>query len=659
MKDSSFQKGIREIDNAVATRCDKGTVLLSHATERTVPLSQRKSKEVNRMKVVGITTQQEVFIGSKDRNFRINEFLIIEDPYQKNLLGEVVEAKTYNRYIPLNIYGDFVDNSVLESLKALGYNIDDDTIYIAKVRLLNEALYPIQTGSDVRIPEFIEVKNIMIKSNTEEGLVLGVIKNTDDLARDMDNEFKDLLYTFEEGDLLPQSEIPYILDLKSMHHYPHIGVFGGSGSGKSFGLRVALEELMLQNIPTIVLDPHYEMDFGEIASYMEENYADFTDKFKCLQVGTHVGVKFEDLAAQDLKNLLHAASNLTDSMNNVVDILFKPRDSYYSFYNRMQMLTEAQEEGSLDRIENRINNANDNEERKAWTERKSLFLSYDKTCPYNSVRGIIWRLRRLGNDGVFSKDIREIEEGLQYGKLIVIQGSTRILQVFSTYLLSNLYHKRRDYKDALYKKTAAEYFPPFLIVTDEAHNFAPKGYDSPSKSILKEISQEGRKYGVFLILATQRPTLLDETITAQLNTKLIFRTVRASDIQTIQEETDLTMEECRRLPYLRTGDVFISSANMGRTIFARVRAALTTSPHTLNPFDELKNRTQEDDEKFLNIIMSKLPINDIELAQVALEIEQETKITYTVNNLEERLKQMVDKNYIRKEETIFGYRYRT
>jgi len=39
------------------------------------------------------------------------------------------------------------------------------------------------------------------------------------------------------------------------------------------------------------------------------------------------------------------------------------------------------------------------------------------------------------------------------------------------------------------------------VVTDEAHNFAPKGYDCPSKAILKEISQEGRKYGVFLILA--------------------------------------------------------------------------------------------------------------------------------------------------------------
>lgn len=610
------------------------------------------------MKVVGITTQQEVFVGSKDRNFRINEFLIIEDPYQNNLLGEVVEAKTYNRYIPLNIYGDLVDNSVLESLKVLGYDIDEDTIYISKVRLLNEALYPIHTGSDVRLPEFWEVKDLMIKSRKDEGLVLGVIRNTDDMAKEMDEELKGLLYTFEDGRLEPQGEIPYIMDLRSMHHYPHIGVFGGSGSGKSFGLRVVLEELMLQNIPTIVLDPHYEMDFGETAPYLEEGTS-FKGKFKCLQVGIHVGVRFEDLLAQDLKNLLDAASHLTDAMNNVVDILFKPRDSFYSFYNRLQMLTEAQEEGSLDRIDSKLNTITETEEKQAWLQRRELFISYDKTCPYNSVRGIMWRLKRLENDGVFSKDIHQIETGLQNGKLIVIQGSTRILQVFSTYLLNNLYHKRREYKDALYKQTAADYFPPFLIVTDEAHNFAPKGYDSPSKSILKEISQEGRKYGVFLILATQRPTLLDETITAQLNSKLIFRTVRASDIQTIQEETDLTVEECRRLPYLRTGDVFISSATMGRTIYARIRAALTTSPHTINPFDELKARFKEEEEEFLNIIMEKLPINEMELAQIALEIEQDTKITYTVNELEEKLLQMVERGHIKKEETIFGYRYRT
>jgi len=609
------------------------------------------------MKVVGITTGQEFFIGSKDRNFRINEFLIVQDPFQGDLLGEVVEAKTFNRYIPLNIYGDFVDNSVLESLKALGYDVDEDTIYISKVRLLNEAQYPVETGSDVRLPKFSEVKPLMVRTNPKEGFVLGVIRNTDDMALDMDEELKNILYTFEDENLKEQSDLPYIMDVKSMHHYPHIGIFGGSGSGKSFGLRVLLEEIMLKEIPTIVLDPHYEMDFSNIQEHFKSKNNIFQGRFKCLQVGSHVGVKFEDLRAGDLKNLLDAASALTDAMNNVVDIIFRKKESYTGFSNRLKMLSEAQEAGSVIEIENRIKNAKNDDEKRAWEERKNMYLTYDKTCPYSSVRGVLWRLGRLYNEGIFSKDSREIESALLDSKLIVIQGSTRILQVYSTYLLNTLYHKRRDYKDALYKQLPAEFFPPFLVVTDEAHNFAPKGYDSPSKSIIKEIAQEGRKYGVFLTLATQRPTLLDETVTAQLNTKFIFRTVRASDINTIKEETDITFEEAKRLPYLRTGDVFISSAVVGRTIFARIRAAYSTSPHTLNPFDELWNKAKEEDDKYFDIIMNMLPINETDMLNVIQEIEKEEGITLTIVRLEDKLQTLAKKQYIKKEQTFLGYRY--
>lgn len=608
------------------------------------------------MKVLGITTQQEFYVGSKDRNFRINEFLVVEDK-QGDLIAEVVEAQTFNRYIPLNVYGDFVDASVIESMKALGYDVDEETIYIAKLRLLEEALYPVETGSDVRIPKFSEIKNLMLRTKKEEGLVLGVIRNTDSLYDECEDEFKDLLYTFEERGLVKQRELPFIMDLKSMHQYPHIGVFGGSGSGKSFGLRVLLEELMQKEIPTIVLDPHYEMDFSDCPDYFKDEKRDFNGSFKCLQVGVHVGVKFEDLTAGDLKNLLDASSPLSDAMNNVVDVLFKNKDSYLSFSNRLQALTEAQEEGSVQRIQQRIENAKNNDEKDAWEVRKDLFIQYDKTCPYNSVKGILWRLRRLYNEGIFSKDSRDIENYLKDGFLVIIQGSTRILQVYSTYILNNIYHKRREFKDAQYKKAAADYFPPFIVVTDEAHNFAPKGYESPSKSILKEISQEGRKYGVFLALATQRPTLLDETITAQLNTKLIFRTVRASDIDTIKEETDITSEEAKRLPYLRTGDVFISSAVVGRTIFARIRAAYTVSPHTQNPFDELKQKKNEGDEKFMRIISDKLPILGTDLLNTIIEIERDEKITFTQDELIQKLENLYKNNLIGREDTPFGYRY--
>ena len=440
-----------------------------------------------------------------------------------------------------------------------------------------------------------------------------------------------------------------------MHQYPHIGIFGGSGSGKSFGLRVMLEELMKLNIPTIVLDPHFEMDFSDLTDGARHSY--YKDRFKCLQVGFDIGVKFENLSNQDFKNLLNSSGYLTDSMDNVVDIIFKRKDSFMSFKNRLTYLIEAQEEGSIEKIQTRIDYADSQIDKKGWETRKELFEKYSKTCPYSSLKGILWRLNRLDNEGIFSKDIDAIEEGIQLGKLVVIQGSTRILQVFSTYLLNNLYHKRRDYRDALYRNSTADYFPPFIVVTDEAHNFAPKAYDSPSKSILKEISQEGRKYGVFLMLATQRPTLLDETITAQLNTKFIFRTVRASDIQTIKEETDITVEESRRLPYLKTGDVFISEALMGRTIFSRIRKSDTDSPHKENPFDELVTRREDGDGELYKLVKDKLPINGDSFMEIIKEIEKDHSITYKLEEFEEKLDYLVDKGYLKKEKTPFFNQY--
>jgi hypothetical protein len=129
------------------------------------------------MQVVGLTTQQEIWVASKDKPFRINQVLIIEDQFQGPQRGEVVETNSYNRFIPLNINGGgVVDTSILESLKQLGYNIGQDTIHLAKVRLIVEAQYPIQTGCLVRTPAFDEVKDLMITVAPKDGLVLGVIR---------------------------------------------------------------------------------------------------------------------------------------------------------------------------------------------------------------------------------------------------------------------------------------------------------------------------------------------------------------------------------------------------------------------------------------------------------------------------------------------------
>ncbi|MGI5949695.1 ATP-binding protein [Peptoniphilus sp.] len=607
------------------------------------------------MKVLGITTTREVYVGSKDKNFRNNEFLIVEDPVQGDIIGGVVESKTFNRFIPLDMGGDFIDSSVLTSLQALGYDIDKETVYVAKLRFFEELLYPPLTGIDVRTPEFYEIKDILIDTEPDMALVLGTIKNTDNIAENMDEQYKNLMYTLENNNLSEQRELPYLFDYRSMHQYPHIGVFGGSGSGKSFGLRVILEELMEKSVPTIVLDPHYEMDFTDRADFATKDYR---DKFTCLEIGVHTGIKFQDLEKRDLKNLLNAVSELTDSMNNVIDIMMNKGSNLDSFRNKLEMLLEGQELGSRDRILQEINESVDATEKKRLEMVLKVYEQYDKTCNSMSVRGVLWRLNNLYHEGVFSHNIDIILELLNSRKLVVLQGSTRIINVFATYLISKLYYMRKEYRDDIHRNVEnSDYFPPFVLITDEAHNFAPKGYDTPSKSILREISQEGRKYGVFLILATQRPTLLDETITAQLNTKLIFRTVRASDIDTIKEETDLSSDETKRLPYLSSGDVFISSAKKGRTSFVRIRAANTVSPHTENPFDELE---MIDNKKYSDLylnIKDFLPIGITGLNDLVLSLNKKMDTNYSYDEIKLILEELVKRDYIEKNTDFLGEMY--
>ena len=608
------------------------------------------------MKVLGITTTREVYIGSKEKNFRNNEFLIVEDPIQGDIIGEVVDSKTFNRFIPLDIGGDFIDSDVLSSLGSMGYDVGDETVYVAKLRFFEELLYPPLTGSDLRAPEFNEIKNLLIDTKPNNSLILGSIKNTDNIAEGMDDIYKNLFSTFENNEYLKQRELPYLFDYKSMHQYPHIGVFGGSGSGKSFGLRVVLEELMEMGVPAIVMDPHYEMDFSNNSEISDKNYS---ENFKCLEIGLHTGIKFQELQKRDLKNLLNAASPLTDSMKNVIDVMLAKGSSYESFKNKLDMLLEGQEIGSRDKIIAEISAEPDISKKNRLEEVLDVYERYDKTCNSMSVRGVLWRLINLQNEGIFSHNIDELVDLLKRRKLVVLQGSTRMINVFSTYLLAKLYYLRKEYRDELYRNNAkVEYFPPFVIITDEAHNFAPKGFNTPSKSILREISQEGRKYGVFLILATQRPTLLDETITAQLNTKLIFRTVRASDIDTIKEETDLSSDETKRLPYLSSGDVFISSAKKGRTSFVRIRASNTVSPHTENPFDELEGHENEEYEKFFMDIKDLLPIDASNLSQVLMNYNKKSGENLSYDDLKNKLDELCQRDFIEKEDNFLTEMYK-
>lgn len=615
------------------------------------------------IKVLGMTNQHEAYVVSSNRSFKISEFLIIEDKKQGDIFAQLVQVNTYNKYLPMKPEEGAIDDETLKNMASMGFNIEDDTVYLGKIRLLKEGNFAIETGSLCRTPSFEEVKEYFITVGKDKGLIMGTIRNTQEIYETTDIELKDILKTFEKDNILDQFEVPYIYNIRSMTQYPHVGIFGGSGSGKSFGIRVMLEEIMKQEIPTVVLDPHYEMDFSDVFPGMQK--VDYSNKFEIFRVGENAGIKFKDLNSKDLKTILSTSAALSEAMKNIVDTIHERKDTLNSFTEKLNYLLQGFILGN--ELHNELEKAKQQKnqvEIEKYEKIQKIYEKYKNVSNEASVKGIFWRLDHVNKMNLFNYDIENMINALKNRKLIVIQGNIKIMQVFSTYFINKIYALRRDFKDTqkLANSSTADYFPPFVLVTDEAHNFAPQSKDGqsevPSKSIIREIAQEGRKYGVFLVLATQRPSLLDSTVTAQLNTKFIFRTTREMDIATIKQETDIGSDEAKRLPYLQTGDSFVSESAIGRTMYVRIRVANTKSPQSEDPFDEMEKLASKIFNDMFSIISQYLPIEEFSLSNVAEEIEKEYKITMNVDELKMFLKDACEKDLLIKEESPFGMIYK-
>lgn len=99
---------------------------------------------------------------------------------------------------------------------------------------------------------------------------------------------------------------------------------------------------------------------------------------------------------------------------------------------------------------------------------------------------------------------------------------------------------------------------PLLIVLEEAHNYLKAGENSISSRTVQTIAKEGRKYGVGLLLVTQRPTELDETVLSQCGTLVALRMSNKGDRGHVSAVLqDELYDMVGLLPSLRTGEGLI------------------------------------------------------------------------------------------------------
>ena len=546
----------------------------------------------NTVKILGSLSTKEIYLVSQERDFEINEYFILEDNNAFTPI-EVTEVSSsplcIEGMMPIDVPQQYIDYLKLDIEK---------TTFFAKAKPLNHLTRVVLTNT-VRPATFAELKHILLgNENIEESLVLGNIQGTKSMYNDMPNTYKDITPQFVNGGLAPQEEVPFLIDPSKQREYPHMGYFGGSGSGKSFALKVTCEELMKNMIPGIVIDPHHEMEFKEKSSKYGVDYKERNDVYL---VGDDIGIKFTELVTSELIDPLTQPQQATlqalhdngmtqvalkDRINLIKEILQKKETSKpheYAEYMEELGQTRGADIIYFEKIKDSISN-------------------------FKAVEALSWKVNKLLDSSVFNTNgISKVEKTILQGKLAIIRGDVRRLQMVSSYLIAKLYKKRRQYQDSITKKNVEDvpFFPMFFIILDEAHNFAPNGSDekmSPTKRVLKTVAQEARKYGVFEIMCTQRIGLLDSTIVAQMNTKFVFRTTNAQDLNTIKMECNLNNSELDLLPDLPSGFCIATSPTLSKNFHIKFRSTFTKSPHTLDCFKELreynkKNNNQDEAEK--------------------------------------------------------------
>lgn len=124
---------------------------------------------------------------------------------------------------------------------------------------------------------------------------------------------------------------------------------------------------------------------------------------------------------------------------------------------------------------------------------------------------------------------------------------------------------------------------PLLVVLEEAHVYLSAQSKSRAATAARRIAKEGRKYGVGLMLVSQRPSEVDSTILSQCGTVIALRLTNDSDrAQVTSCASDNLKGLFSMLPVLRTGEALI----VGEAVNMPIRAIIDRPPEGRRPDSE-------------------------------------------------------------------------
>lgn len=377
----------------------------------------------------------------------------------------------------------------------------------------------------------------------------------------------------------------------------HIAVVGSTGSGKSYTLSTILQkastekngDFILNNSHIIIFDIHSEYK----ASFPNSNYIDIEN----------LVLPYWLLNSEEL--FLDTDANDHNQMNAFKDAIVNNRKLNYNgsyeeqekihfdsptYFDLEEILIYIKNRNNEKKINNEIKWRDstgdefiDNEENKHRLFEQGLVTAGTASAGLNGkLINFTNRLESKMNDKRFdfllgeeSKNI-SFEETLSHllgyqtneeSNITILDLSGVPFEVLSitVSLISKIiyeygyFYKRLRTSENLQETVNNDI--PVLLVYEEAHKYVPNSdlskYRSSRRSI-ERIAKEGRKYGITLLLASQRPSEISETIFSQCNNFIAMRLTNPNDQNYVKKLLPDTMGNLiDKMPTLEAGEALL------------------------------------------------------------------------------------------------------
>ena len=379
----------------------------------------------------------------------------------------------------------------------------------------------------------------------------------------------------------------------------HLAILAMTGAGKSWTARRIIEELAKKNYPIVIFDPHGDYtglaDVPALSGRVQRYYAQFPifdeDSDTIAQIVDTQGYEltgamqtlFGDVFQAAKSFITEDASETREREAWLAQLLGNSDLTTYGVSPNLWLIGNLAEAG-----EHVIATENAEARRYLVDLGWKGLDRYSKTDK-RTLEGIKKRVRKAAAalqrmETTSKKTAGEADplptdrsELVKYGhiSIVALAGYPGDLQATIYSLIAN---------DVFEKRVNGTLSLPVLLLLEEAHNFAPgqarTAAEQYAVSTTKQIAQEGRKFGVGLILISQRPSRLDETTLSQCNSYIIMRLVNPADQSFVRKVIEsLGEDEAKLLPDLDVGEALLSGQLTNFPVLVRIKEPASKGEH--------------------------------------------------------------------------------